>query len=253
MGEPGRAYNQQVLPRFYLPAIDASGRGLLPEDEATHLSRVLRLGVGATVEVFDGRGGVWTGQVAEVSRNQVAVQIGDAVPAPAEPRIRLRLVVAALKGDKLDDVVRDAAMVGVHDIQVVVTQRSEVSMTTLARSGRAERWRRIAVSSLKQCGRAVLPTVPDPVTLTQWASSHPTGLLLVMCEPAAGHGRRMSEVPRAAEVTLVVGPEGGWSPDELVLLSGLGATVVQCGGLTLRADAAPLVGVAALCEGWQVW
>jgi len=64
LGEPGRAYNQQVLPRFYLPAIDASGRGLLPEDEATHLSRVLRLGVGANVEVFDGRGGVWTGQVA---------------------------------------------------------------------------------------------------------------------------------------------------------------------------------------------
>jgi 16S rRNA (uracil1498-N3)-methyltransferase len=149
--------------------------------------------------------------------------------------------------------VRDAAMVGVHEIQVVVTQRSEVSMAALSRSGRAERWRRIAVASLKQCGRAILPTVPEPVTLTEWASASPAGLLLVMCEPAAGHGRRLSDVPRAAEVTLMVGPEGGWTPEELALLSGLGAIAVQCGGLTLRADAAPLVGVAALCEGWQVW
>jgi len=250
---PGRAYNRQVLPRFYLPAMDASGRGLLPEDEATHLTRVLRLGVGAAIEVFDGRGGVWTATVAEVSRHEVAVQSGVPVTAPVEPRVRLRLVASALKGDKLDDVVRDAAMVGVHDIQVVVTQRSELSMAALLRSGRAERWRRIAVSSLKQCGRSVLPTVPDPVTLTQWASTEPTGLLLVMCEPAAGQGRRISDVPRAAEVTLVVGPEGGWTPEELALLTELGAVAVKCGGLTLRADAAALVGVAALCEGWQVW
>jgi 16S rRNA (uracil1498-N3)-methyltransferase len=242
-----------VLPRFFLPVIDASGRGLLPEDEATHLTRVLRLGAGAAIEVFDGRGGVWTAVVTEASRQRVTVQTDQALPAPAEPQVRLRLVVSALKGDKLDDVVRDAAMVGVHEIQVVVTQRSEVSMTALVRSGRADRWRRIAVASLKQCGRAVLPTVPEPITLTQWASAPPTGALLVMCEPAAGHGRRFSDVPQSAEATLVVGPEGGWTPEELALLSDMGGLAVQCGSLTLRADAAPLVGVAALCEGWRVW
>jgi len=242
-----------VLPRFFFPSSDPTGRGALPDDEATHLTRVLRLGVGAAIEVFDGRGGIWTAEVAEVSRHHAAVQLGAPVPAPAEPRVRLHLVVAALKGDKLDDVVRDAAMVGVHDIQVVVTQRSEVSLAALRRSGRADRWRRIAVASLKQCGRAVLPTVHAPVTLTQWAETAPTGLRLVMCEPAAGAGRRISEVPREDEVTLLVGPEGGWTPDELAMLSGMGGVAVQCGGLTLRADAAPLVGVSALCEGWQVW
>jgi 16S rRNA (uracil1498-N3)-methyltransferase len=242
-----------VLPRFYVPVIDASGSGVLPDEEATHLTRVLRLGVGAAVEVFDGRGGVWTATVTEISRRHVAVRTTAGVAAPAEPRVRVRLVVSALKGDKLDDVVRDAAMVGVSDIQVVVTQRSEVSMAALVRAGRADRWRRIAVASLKQCGRAVLPTVHTPTSLTQWASAGTDGTLLVMCEPAAGEGRRISDVPRTGVVTLVVGPEGGWTPGELALLSGMGAIAIQCGGLTLRADAAPLVGVAALCEGWQAW
>lgn len=233
--------------------MEASGRGLLPEDEATHLTRVLRLGTGAAVEVLDGRGGVWEAVVTDVSRQRVTVQIGQAIAAPSERRVRLRLVVSALKGDRIDDVVRDAAMMGVHEIQVVVTRRSEVSLASLERSGRADRWRRIAVASLKQCGRAVLPAVPDPMTLAEWATAGPTGLLLAMYEPAAGHGRRLSEVPRADEVTLAVGPEGGWSPEERALLSDLGAIAVQCGGLTLRADVAPVVGVAALCEGWQVW
>lgn len=242
-----------MLPRFYVPVIDAAGIGVLPDEEATHLTRVLRLGVGAAVEVFDGRGGVWVATVTEIARRHVVVMTTAGLPAPAEPRVRVRLVVSALKGDKLDDVVRDAAMVGVSDIQVVVTQRSEVSMAAVLRGGRVDRWRRIAVSSLKQCGRAMLPTVHDPQSLARWASSGAHGTLLVMCEPAAGEGRRISDVPRTGEVTLVVGPEGGWTPDELALLSGMGAIAVQCGGLTLRADAAPLVGVAALCEGWQAW
>jgi 16S rRNA (uracil1498-N3)-methyltransferase len=247
------AYNLRVLPRFYVPLVDATGSGVLPDEEATHLTRVLRLGVGAAVEVFDGRGGVWVATVTEISRRHVAVMTTAGIPAPVEPRVRVQLVVSALKGDKLDDVVRDAAMVGVSDIHVVVTQRSEVSMAAVLRGGRVDRWRRIAVSSLKQCGRAILPTVHAPQSLAQWASAGARGTLLVMCEPAAGEGRRISDVPRTGEVTLVVGPEGGWTPDELALLSGMGAIAVQCGGLTLRADAAPLVGVAALCEGWQAW
>ncbi len=84
-----------------------------------------------------------------------------AVPAP-ETRVPATLVMCVLKGDKMDDVVRDAVMLGATAIQPIVSERTEMGSAALARSRRVERWQRVAVSSVKQCGRAVVPPVREP-------------------------------------------------------------------------------------------
>ena len=90
------------------------------------------------------------------------VRVDGARDAVAEPRVAVTLAQAALKGDKMDDVVRDAVMMGVAAVQPFVTTRSEVTHAALVRGRRRERWERIAVASAKQCGRATVPAILEP-------------------------------------------------------------------------------------------
>jgi 16S rRNA (uracil1498-N3)-methyltransferase len=250
-----------VRPRFHAPDADAaSARVELPEDEAEHLVRVLRLGVGDEVEIFDGRGGLWRAAIVEAGRKSAAVRpIAPLQPAP-ELRVPLTLVMSVLKGDKMDGVVRDAVMLGVAAIQPVVTERAETSMAALARGNRIARWQRIAVSSVKQCARAVVPPVHHAVPLDWYWSekiepSTPlkTSAVRVMCvEPAAALGDVVSvhQVPKGRPVHLIVGPEGGWSVTEVAAAHDSGAILMSLGGRTLRADAVPIVALTALLTTW---
>ena len=101
---------------------------MLPRDEGEHLTRVLRLAVGDAVQVFDGRGHEFAAQVASVVRRDVRVRLLSRVEPAAEPRVVLTLVQAVLKGDKMDDIVRDAVMLGVTAIQPIVTRRAEFTV-----------------------------------------------------------------------------------------------------------------------------
>src|SRR5262245_9993759 len=108
---------QMMTGRFHAPNAKTSGEPItLPDDEALHLARVLRLGVGATIAVFDGRGHEWGATVVEVEKQQVRVRIGDATAPAAEPHVAVTLAPAVLKGEKMDDLIRDAVMIGVAAI-----------------------------------------------------------------------------------------------------------------------------------------
>ncbi|MFM8534300.1 MAG: RsmE family RNA methyltransferase, partial [Acidimicrobiia bacterium] len=151
-----------MRPRFHVPGVNSTTALVeMPEDEAEHLSRVLRLGAGDEVDVFDGHGALWRAEIVQVGKKAAAVRLIEEIEPAPELEIALSLVVSVLKGDKMDDVVRDAVMLGVTSIQPVISERSEISLSALAKSSRVARWQRIAVASAKQCGRAVVPPVHD--------------------------------------------------------------------------------------------
>jgi len=244
--------------RFHLPGAAPRAVLPLPEDEAAHAVRVLRVSAGDAVRVFDGDGHEFTAVVRRVAKGRVDVELGQAVEAPApEMTLDVTLVMAALKGDHMDAVVRDATMIGVRAVVPVVTARTEISLAALDRGNRPERWRRVAVSSAKQCGRAVVPRIADPVDIDQllarWADE-PAGRARIVCvEPSATFaGGRAQDMARPADsrATVIVGPEGGWEPDELERLIGV-ARGLRLGERTLRADAAPLVALVALLTVWR--
>jgi 16S rRNA (uracil1498-N3)-methyltransferase len=242
-----------VRPRFHVPGLTVTAERVeLPEDEAEHLVRVLRLGVGDEVDVFDGRGGLWRAEVVQAGKKSAAVR----VIAPGEPArelgVQLSLVVAVLKGDKIDDVVRDAVMLGVASIRPVTSERSEISLAVIARSSRIARWQRIAVASAKQCGRAVVPVVHSAAPL-DWYLSEKAGAARVFCvEPsvALGEVRPVQAIPRSGAVDVIVGPEGGWSVTEVASAHDSGAILMSLGDRTLRADAVPIVALTALLTTW---
>lgn len=245
---------RRVRPRFYLPDMDpASGAGELVEDEASHLTRVLRLGAGAAIDVFDGRGGMFEARVVSVARGRVTVQAVAPAEAAREPGVRVTLVMSALKGDKMDAVVRDTTMMGVAAIQPIVSGRSEITAAAIERGHRTARWARIAVSSVKQCGRAVVPAILPPLDLGGWLQQPGEATPLGLIEPAAGKGAAFSDLARTESVALIVGPEGGWTSAEAEALAAAGVGAVSLGPRTLRADAAPTVAMGALFEAWKAW
>ena len=242
-----------MVPRFYVPALDPRDRSVsLPEVEAGHLRRVLRLKTGAAVRLFDGRGREVEARVTSVDRASVVAQIGEPVAPSPEWGVRVTLAQAILKGDKTDDVVRDAVMMGVSGIQPLLTARTDVPAAAFSHGRRIERWHRIAVASAKQCGRAVVPPVLPPCPLAACLGAGRVGHTLILVEPAAAPRGKLSwppaDAPEAA--TLLVGPEGGWTEEEVAASIEAGCLPVSLGPRTLRADAAAIVALSVLQYVW---
>ena len=242
-----------MRPRFLVP--DLSGREVtLPPEEAHHLTRVLRLNVGDEIGVFDGRGTEFTARVATAGRGGVTVTLLERVETARPPAVAVTLVQAILKTDAMDDVVRDAAMVGVHTIRPVLSEHTTVKSAMVAKG--VERWRRIALASAKQCGRATLPVIAGPVAFQQWIDTRQGEEAYLLVEPAAETAATVgprdllsrSVPPRAS---LVVGPEGGWSTSERDAAISAGCTALSLGRLTLRADRAALAAAAVVLALWD--
>ncbi|MDR1988702.1 MAG: 16S rRNA (uracil(1498)-N(3))-methyltransferase [Acidobacteriaceae bacterium] len=245
--------------RFFAPSLDSGDAFVtLPRDEAEHLTRVLRLGVGETVAVFDGRGREFLGKVQAASRRDVQVQILSPIAPAREWGVHVTLVQAVLKGDRMDDVVRDGVMLGVAAIQPIVTKRTETTIAQILRGARDDRWRRIALASAKQCRRAVVPEIQIPLPFASYLVEPAPELRLMLVEPSAESAApvarlsvlRGQRVPMS--VALLVGPEGGWDREEVAAAASSGITLVSLGDRTLRADATPIAALSILDFLWEI-
>jgi len=241
--------------RFFAPSFDAGDETVvLPRDEAEHMTRVLRLGVGDTVTVFDGRGHEFLARVASAIRRDVRLQLLSRIEPAAESEVGLTLAQAVLKGDKMDDVIRDAVMLGVAAVQPIVTKRTESTVAALMKGTRVERWRRVALASAKQSRRAVLPEIRMPLTLETLLDEPVSTLRLMLVEPSASADvervSALQAMPRPGDATLFVGPEGGWTEPEWTAAAAHGVRLVSLGARTLRADAVPVAAISVLQFLW---
>ncbi len=248
--------------RFFAPTLDpGDDTVILPRDEAEHLTRVLRLAAGDTVGVFDGRGHEFVARVASASRREVTLQILSRSQPASESAVRMTLAQAVLKGEKMDDVVRDAVMLGVAAIQPIVTRRTEATVAALLRGARVERWRRVALASTKQSKRAVVPEILTPLTFDNALLEPAAALSIMLVEPGGSEAASqqtqvdpiavLRRVPPPADLIVWVGPEGGWDVQEQSRAAAAGARLISLGPRTLRADAVPIVAISLLDFLWQ--
>jgi len=245
-----------MLPRFYAPHIDAGLSAVtLPPDEARHLTRVLRLGVGAEVAVFDGRGSEFRAVVEVAVRDTASLRVLEPLPVTPAPSIAVVVGQSVLKGGSMDDAIRDATMMGAEAIDPLLTANADVKTSVARRTETLERWRRIALASVKQSRRATLPVISEPRNLAAWlpaASSFDLKLLFI--EPQAGTAAQpmhsLSSLHRPARVAVLLGPEGGWQQGEIEAALHSGCVPVTLGPLTLRAESMPVAALAALAALW---
>ena len=235
----------RAFPRCFVPKVVA-----VPPEEAHHLARVLRREPGDGVGLFDGMGGEWVGFVHTVAPEFTVEVVDAAVPAP-EPPVRVTLGIGLLKGVQMDAVVRDATMLGVFAIAPMVTQHVSIGRRGWRGGAALQRWHRVALASARQCRRAVVPVI-SPVTPFESVLRETPADVTVMCvEPARVVEHEADEVGQKPGTALVlVGPEGGWSSDEVERAVAHGARLIHLGPRTLRAESAPTVALSCLWTRW---
>jgi len=205
----------------------------LPSEEAHHLIDVLRLGEGAEVSVFDGKGNAARAQVHRIAGRKVELRILGPEPS-RESRLALTLAVAPPKGDRMSFLVEKLTELGVARLIPLETDRGRSR-------GNFERWRRIAVESCKQSGRSRAPEIVPPLGFEQ-VLDEPG--LVTAAHPGAPP---LSPLPGTAAIVALIGPEGGWSEEELALASSRGVTLFGLGPRTLRTETAAIA-VATLLQ-----
>ena len=204
--------------------------------------------------VFDGRGNEYVARVETVGRGRATVRPVERHVPVREPAVDLTLGQAILKGDKMDRVVRDAVMLGVVAVQPILSARSEIPRARVGTRSRTTRWQRIATASVKQCGRAVVPTVRETIEFRALTAADSNALRLLLVEPSSvTQGRALEELekdPRPSSASVLIGPEGGWATEEIEMALRHGFVPVTFGVRTLRADAAGVAAVAVLQFIW---
>jgi 16S rRNA (uracil1498-N3)-methyltransferase len=217
----------------------AEGQVTLEGEEARHLRAVLRARPGDRVTLFDGAGREAEAEVIQVGRDEVACRTVSAVRAIAPPRCRVELVCALPRAGAADDVVRVAVEVGATGIRPLVTSRGVWRPEDPVEAARRDRFERAAVAALKQSGLAWMPEFLAPASPGDLVFA-PGGLaILGSVSEASAPIREVLEKRRPiASAVVVVGPEGGLTPDEEETIVEKGATPVRCGPGILRVETA---------------
>jgi 16S rRNA (uracil1498-N3)-methyltransferase len=240
----------QNLRRFFAsPERWGQGRVVLDREEAHHLGRVLRLAVGSRVVVVDGRGRAAAGVVVALSSEEAVLSLEEAVVTQAESPLQVTLGLALAKGEAVEQVVRQATEMGVARLVPFVSTYSEKCAPERA-ARRLARWQRVAQESLKSCQRLYLPEI-SPVQAWTALLQGPEDVKLLCYEEERGGGlvNRLGRA-RPTGVRLLIGPEGGFTPEEVFQAREAGFRVVSLGPRRLRVQTAALAALAILQYAW---
>ena len=239
------------IPRFYCPPpLPVNGPFDLPPAAAHHASRVLRLRVNDAVQLFDGTGTELHGIICEISGKRVVLGKLQVCAVNRESPLHIVLAQAMCSSEKMDWVVQKATELGATEIQPVQTQRSVAKLSAERAEKRIEHWHSVTIAACEQCGRNVLPKVHAPQELSAW--------LTAMCDvpgskfillPHASNALHEQAQPQGA-VTLLIGPEGGFSADEAQLAQQIGFIPIRLGARVLRTETAAMAGIATLQTLW---
>jgi 16S rRNA (uracil1498-N3)-methyltransferase len=238
-------------PRAYVDLPLASGTQVeLPEAVAIHAVRVLRLRAGDALTLFNGRGGEFAATLgAAAGRGRVRAEVGAHDGVERESPLRVTLLQAVARGERMDLIVQKATELGVARIVPLASERSVVRLDERQAAKRLEHWRGIAIAACEQCGRNRLPQI-DPVADFDRIADAVRGLELdagtrLLLAPDAPN-TLAALAPGLTSATLLIGPEGGLSGREIDLAGRAGYSACRLGPRVLRTETAPLAALTAL-------
>ena len=238
--------------RFFLQSPPTGGHAVLTGDEARHLSRVMRATVGDRVELFDGRGQAWEAEITALTRSQVELALfesaaTDVVPSDNGSARRhhvLTLAVALPKGDRQKWMVEKLTELGATRLIPLKTARGVAEPTPSAIS----RLSRSVIEACKQCRRNTLLEIAEPQSLAEACDSRGSGTLGLLTDPAGRSAGELLAQP-STSILALIGPEGGFTPEERQLALDSGFTAIRLGPHILRVETAAVALAAAVNAG----
>lgn len=235
------------IPRFYQPEALPSGTTItLNDNAARHAINVLRLHIGAPLELFDGHGNAFAARLEQ--RNPARVRIIEAHPVSPTPALNIELMQALSRSTKMDWVIQKAVELGASVITPVTAARSVLRVDAKKAEKKRTHWHSIAVSACEQCGRNWLPTIHAPTALNKALTSNTGAALKLMLDGEAPASSLAASAPSHTRV--LIGPEGGLTAAEKDLAVAAGFTPVRLGPRVLRTETAAIVSLAVLQYQW---
>ncbi|EWH02832.1 16S rRNA (uracil(1498)-N(3))-methyltransferase [Halomonas sp. BC04] len=231
-------------PRIHVAAdFTVGGDVVLPEGAARHVARVLRMGEGAPLILFDGQGREASAVLIESGRKRVVARIETVETGCGESPMLVHLGQAISKGDRMDYAIQKAVELGVAAITPLYTEHGDVRLKNDREARKLAHWQAVAVSACEQCGRATVPPVHPPMSLTDWLGERDEALRLVL-HPATNRVLERETAP--SSVVLLIGPEGGLSHTEVDAALAADFSLLSLGPRILRTETAPVVALSLL-------
>lgn len=222
----------------------------LPAAAAHHLTRVLRAAIGDDVIIFNA-GTEFAATISRLDKHGVTVKLAAGQVVDREAPLAFTLAQSISSGERMDLTLQKSVELGVKSVQPLFSARSVIRLNAERAAKRTAHWRQVLVSACEQCGRNVVPELAAPQDVIEWLGD--------LSPLRAGEGRillsphadtRLAELPRPMVVTLLAGPEGGFSEDETTCARQRGFVAVRLGPRVLRTETAALAALAAMQTLW---
>lgn len=209
-----------------------------------YVARVLRLSKGDTIALFNGDGADYAAVISEIRAQRVTVRVTGKSESLTESPLKITLAQAVCRGERMDYVLQKATELGVDCIQPLLSQRVEVRLDAARQEKRMLHWQGVVISACEQSGRAVVPQVRPPLALADWLNSAEFPVSLVL-DPLAES--RLSATPLESDsIAVLIGPEGGFTGNELNAALAKGVLAVSMGPRVLRTETAGPAAIAVL-------
>ncbi len=236
------------MPRFFVNEPLAVGSDATIEGaDARHIGSSLRMTIGERLTLCDGMGTDYDAEITAVERERVALTVLAATPSVTEPTLAVTLYMGLPKSDKMEWIIQKCVELGVTAIVPVAMARSVVRLDAKDGAKKQARWQKIADEAAGQSGRGILPEVEAPISwkqaLARWKKEN-----TLLCYEGGGAPIGQLVTPEDTAVSLVVGPEGGFDPVEVIAVTDLGGRIATLGPRILRCETAPIAALSVLME-----
>jgi 16S rRNA (uracil1498-N3)-methyltransferase len=220
----------------------------ISDDSFHHLSHVLKHREGDTIHAFDGNGGYFESTIISRDKRSITVRPEVFVKDNRESDLKLTLAQGISRGQKMDFTIQKAVELGIYIFVPIMTGRSNVKLDNERSDKRLKHWRKIIINACEQCGRNILPTILEPVTLEEWLAIDTNAMRLVLDHRS---GKSISELEqKGGDISLICGPEGGLNDNELKLCHSSGYDSVLLGPRILRTETAAISALAIFQSKW---
>jgi 16S rRNA (uracil1498-N3)-methyltransferase len=245
------------MPRFFVAVPLVEGETLsLPDDVVRHI-HVLRLQPDDPIQLFDGTGGEYHGQLVEIGKRTALARIDKHVRREAEPPYRVTLAQGVAGGDKMDWLIEKAVELGVASVVPLMAERGVVRLSGERAARRQAHWQALVQAACEQCGRNRVPEIASPLALDEWLGALPPatpGELRLLLSPRAELSfNSLPAIPPAPTITVVIGPEAGFSASEEKDIVDAGFSTLGLGPRILRTETAGIAILAAFAARWGAW
>lgn len=237
------------VPRLFIDMPLTTGEIInLPRDKAHYISHVLRMRIGDSIKLFNNSAAEYETKIIDICKKSAQIEIGESIRVTNESPLTINLCLAVARGQHMDFSIQKAVELGVKNIIPVISKFSNVKIQDDRVHNKLAHWQNIIISATEQCGRSYLTQVQKPLSFAEWLSLDASKTRLIL-HPESQQSMSNINLPDN-ELTLMIGPEGGFSDDEIERAQENDCEPISLGPRILRTETAV---VCAVSNAQQLW